>query len=66
MQELSELQILLKTFLKKNQRGVQVLAEELHTAPGTITRWANGVSHPYPQVTERIIAILKSKIQIEQ
>lgn len=63
MQEQSELQTLLKSYLKERPQGAKELAEEFEITESTITRWANGVSHPYPQVAEKVIAILKTKMQ---
>lgn len=61
--KLQKLQKLLKTYLEKYPDGKRELAKEFNTAAGTITRWANGFSHPPPKAQQLIIVNLKRKRQ---
>ena len=59
------LQKLLKSYLDSHPGSERTLADEFRTAVGTITRWANGHSHPARQAQEKISRALEDKIYIE-
>lgn len=61
----TELQRLLRSYLDNHPGTERELADEFRTAVGTITRWANGHSHPARRAEEAIITSLKSKIYAE-